>query len=156
VPEIPAKEDVMLENFFPAVRKQREAKPRRDESVFGLMQEMLDTPQSSPGMMSPAVDVSEDDQQVRVKAEIPGIDPEEIGLTIEGNTLIIQGERRREEEKKGENSIRREVFYGSFRRAILLPADVDRDRVKATYSKGILEVVLPKTEGAKPRRIQVG
>jgi HSP20 family protein len=152
VPEIPAKGELMLENFFPAARKQREAKPRRDESVFGLMQEMLE---AAPGMMSPAVDVTEDDQQVRVKAEIPGIDPKEIGLTIEGNTLIIQGERKREEETKGENSIRREVFYGSYRRAILLPAPVDRDKAKATYNNGILELVLPKSEGAKPRRIQV-
>ena len=146
----------MLESFFPAVRRRREVKPRERETVWDLMDEMLQAPLPEFSRITPAVDVSEDEGAIRVKAEIPGMDPQEISLTIEGNALILKGERKREEEKEEENTIRREVSYGSFCRTIPLPVAVDQDQVKARYDKGILEIVLPKAEGARPKRIEIG
>jgi HSP20 family protein len=145
----------MFESFFPTVRKQREVRQRRGETLWDLMDEMLVSPPPEARMISPALDVTEDDQHIKVKVEVPGMDPKEISLTIESNTLIIQGERKKEEEKKVENTIRREVSYGSFCRTIPLPVAVKGDEVTARYEKGILEITLPKEEGAKPKRIQI-
>jgi HSP20 family protein len=146
----------MLENFFPAVKGQKkEVSPQERESVWDLMEEMLKSPSPESRRISPAVDVTEDEEAIRVKAELPGIDPKEISLTLESSALIIQGERKKEEEKKEENYIRREVSYGSFCRMIPLSVPVKEGEIKARYEKGILEIVLPKAEGAKPRRIEI-
>ncbi|AEH44005.1 heat shock protein Hsp20 [Thermodesulfatator indicus DSM 15286] len=103
----------------------------------------------------PALDVSETQDAVIVRADVPGIDPNELEITVSGNTLTIRGEKKQEREEKGENFYRIERSYGSFVRSIQLPADVDTDKVEATYKNGVLKIVLPKKAEAKGKQIPV-
>jgi len=104
---------------------------------------------------TPAVDVFEDKENVRVRAELPGLKKNDIELSVQGDTLIIKGERKQENEGKKENYHRKERVYGQFHRVIGLPVSVKANEVKATYKDGILGVMLPKKEEAKARQIQV-
>jgi len=103
----------------------------------------------------PALDVAERDESVIVKAELPGMTREDIDVSVEGNVLIISGEKKELEEDKKEDFYHVERRYGTFRRTITLPSDVDPSKIEATYRDGILTVELPKTEEAKPRQIEV-
>jgi len=105
---------------------------------------------------TPAVDVSETEDSIVVKADLPGVKPEEIEINISDNILTIRGEKKREEEEKKENFYRVERYYGSFMRAIQLPTEVDVEKVKATYKDGVLKVVLPKkVEPKKSIKVEV-
>ena len=104
---------------------------------------------------SPAIDVFESKDNIVVKADIPGMTKDEIKITVHGNTLVIQGEKKREKEVKEDNYIRSERIYGGFYRAITLPETVDAANVKANYKNGVLELSLPKKEEAKPKEIKV-
>jgi HSP20 family protein len=90
-----------------------------------------------------------------VKAELPGIDPKEIDISIRGDMLTIRGERKKEEEKKGENYHRVERSYGSFSRCVRLPAEVDPNKVDAKYKDGILKIEMAKTKEAATKKIEV-
>ncbi len=103
----------------------------------------------------PAVDVSETKDAVIVKAEIPGMDPKDIDVSLSGDTLIIKGEKKEEKEEKDENFYRVEMRRGSFQRAIRIPVPVDKDKIEAKYEKGILKIKLPKTEETRPKQIEV-
>ncbi len=104
---------------------------------------------------APAVDVSETKDAVMVKAEIPGMDPKDIDVSLSGDNLIIKGEKKEEKEEKDENFYRIETKRGSFQRAIRIPVPVDKDKIEARYEKGILKIRLPKTEETKPKQIEV-
>jgi HSP20 family protein len=104
---------------------------------------------------APAVDVYEDEHQVTLKIEVPGIDEKDIDVRVEGNTLTVHGERKIEKEEKEENYRRVERQYGSFTRNFTLPTTVDSEKVTATYDKGVLKIVLPKKAEAKPKQIKV-
>jgi HSP20 family protein len=105
---------------------------------------------------TPAVDVSETEDSIVVKADLPGVKPEEIEINLSDNILTIRGEKKREEEEKKENFYRVERYYGSFMRAIQLPTEVDVEKVKATYKDGVLKVVLPKkVEPKKSIKVEV-
>ena len=103
-----------------------------------------------------ATDVIESTEDVRVMMEIPGIDASEIDITIDNNVLKVSGEKRslRNEENGGAYRLT-ERRYGRFERSFVLPRDVRADAVDATYDNGVLTVVLPKREEAKPRRVEV-
>jgi HSP20 family protein len=103
----------------------------------------------------PAVDVSESEDKITVKAEIPGMEAKDIDISMSGDTLTIKGEKKTEKEEKEENYHLVERSYGSFRRAMKLPAVVDADKVEATYKNGVLTVVLPKKEEVKPKAIEI-
>lgn len=103
---------------------------------------------------SPAVDVYEDKDQFTVVAEVPGMKKEDLNITLQNGVLTISGERKREE-KKPDHGFRSERFVGRFQRSITLPASVDPSGVKATYQDGLLKVMLPKSEEAKPKQIEV-
>jgi HSP20 family protein len=103
----------------------------------------------------PAVDVSETGDKVTVKAEIPGMEAKDIEISMVGDTLTIKGEKKAEREEKDENYHIVERSYGSFSRAMKLPAAVDADKVDATYKNGVLTVVLPKKEEVKPKAIEI-
>ena len=107
------------------------------------------------GEWIPSVDVSETEKEVIVQAEIPGIDVKDIDISVNGNRLTLQGERKHEEEKKGEHYHRIERAYGTFARAIELPVEVDSTNVEATYKDGILKVNLPKTKESATKKIEV-
>jgi HSP20 family protein len=92
----------------------------------------------------PQLDVSETTDAVRVRVEIPGIDPKEIQVTLEGQLLTVKGEKKQEHEEKGERFYRTERTYGSFVRTIRLPAPVEGKKVEATFKNGVLTVLMPK------------
>jgi HSP20 family protein len=106
---------------------------------------------------SPALDLYQNNDNVVAVVELPGMQKEEIEISLDDDTLTIGGERRKESAgKNGEKAARSERFVGKFRRSITLPARVDANKVSATYCDGILTVTLPKAEEAKPKQIQVG
>jgi HSP20 family protein len=104
---------------------------------------------------APPVDVYEDEHNVTLKLEVPGIDEKDIDVRIENNTLTVHGERKFEKEEKEENFRRVERQYGSFTRSFTLPNTVDPEQVKANYEKGILKISLAKKAEAKPKQIKV-
>jgi HSP20 family protein len=104
---------------------------------------------------APPVDVYEDEHNITLKIEVPGIDEKDIDVRIENNTLTVHGERKFEKEEKEENFRRVERQYGSFTRSFTLPNTVDAEQVQAHYDKGILKVQLAKKAEAKPKQIKV-
>ena len=104
---------------------------------------------------NPSVDIFETDNDVVVKAELPGMDPKTIDVRLENNVLLLKGERHFEKETKEENYHRIEREYGSFSRAFSLPMAVKEDKITAEYKDGILRVVLPKKEELKPKTIKI-
>ena len=104
---------------------------------------------------SPAVDVSETEEAIFVKAELAGLDAKDIDVSILGNCLTIKGAKTKEEEKKGEHFHSTERYYGSFQRSFQLPTTVDMEKIEAKFDKGILTVTLPKTEEARSKEIKI-
>jgi HSP20 family protein len=104
---------------------------------------------------APPVDVYEDEHNVTLKIEVPGIEEKDIDVRIENNTLTVHGERKFEKEEKEENYRRVERQYGSFTRTFTLPNTVDQDSVQANYDKGVLNIKLAKKAEAKPKQIKV-
>src|SRR6201984_971114 len=104
---------------------------------------------------APALDVYEDEHNVTLKIEVPGIEEKDIDVRIENNTLTVHGERKIEKEEKEENYRRVERQYGSFTRTFNLPTTVDSEKVSANYDKGVLKISLPKKAEAKPKQIKV-
>lgn len=104
---------------------------------------------------APAVDVWEDDNNVYVETPLPGIDAEKINIAIENDVLTIEGGQEKKSEVDEKNYYRREVRYGSFHRAVALPAAVKGDEAKAEYADGVLKISIPKEEHAKPKKVKV-
>ncbi len=104
---------------------------------------------------APPVDVYEDEQNIVLKIEVPGIDEKDVDVRIENNTLTVHGERKLEKEEKEENYRRVERQYGSFTRTFTLPQTVDAEKVSAHYDRGVLKVNLSKKAEAKPKQIKV-
>ena len=103
----------------------------------------------------PAVDVVDEKDQIRVKADLPGFKKEEIGVSVDNGMLTIKGEKKEEKENKEKDYIRSERYYGVFHRSFTLPAGVDAPKVHASYKDGVLEITLPKKQDAKPKQIKV-
>jgi HSP20 family protein len=112
-------------------------------------------PSASPWVEFPPVSVWTGQNEVKVVAEIPGMDPKNIEISVLGNALTISGERRPEDLPEGVQYHRQERGYGKFVRAVELPHDVSKERVEAVYRNGRLTVTLPKADEAKPRQITV-
>ena len=104
---------------------------------------------------APPVDVYEDEHNITLKIEVPGIDEKDINVSIENNTLTVGGERRFEKDEKEENFHRVERMYGTFTRSFTLPNTVDPEQVSAHYDKGVLKIRLAKKAEAKPKLIKV-
>ena len=102
------------------------------------------------------MDVYEDEHNLVLKLEVPGMNEEDLKVSVENNTLTVSGERKFEKEEKEENFHRIERRYGSFTRTFRLPNTVDQENVDASYDKGILKITLGKRAEAKPRQIKVG
>lgn len=103
----------------------------------------------------PPVDILEQNDAIRIMAEIPGVNPDEVKISVEGNVLTISGSKGQVAEEKTERVHRYERTYGAFERTFTLPASVDADRIQASYNQGVLTVALPKVEKARPRQIEV-
>lgn len=111
--------------------------------------------QGALGAVHPALDVVEGDQEVTVRAELPGVKPEDIDVQVTGDVLTIAGEKRQGSEESHENWYRAERRFGQFRRSVRLPSSVDAGRVSAEYEQGVLVVHLPRSAAARSRRIEV-
>ena len=103
-----------------------------------------------------ALDVGETENDFVVKAALPGVKPDDVQITVHGDTLTIRGESKVQEEKKGEQWHLRERRHGVFQRSLSLSAPVDSDKARAEFENGVLTLTLPKSEAAKPRQIKVG
>jgi HSP20 family protein len=103
----------------------------------------------------PTVDVSENDAEMIVRAELPGMKQEDIDVNLQDNILTLSGEKKQDEKVEKENYHRIERSYGSFTRSFTLPENVKADDVKASFKDGVLSITLPKTEAAKPKKISI-
>jgi HSP20 family protein len=104
---------------------------------------------------APAVDIFETENNIVLKAELPGVEPKDVEVRVEDNTLYLKGERKFEKETKEENYHRIERSYGSFARSFALPNSIDAEKVAAEYKDGLLTLTLPKREEAKPKTIKI-
>jgi HSP20 family protein len=103
----------------------------------------------------PLADIYENDNDLIAKVELPGVDPKMVDVRVENNVLTIRGERPFEQKVAQENYHRLERSYGTFSRSFALPTTIDADKIRAEYRDGILNLTLPKSEKAKPKRIQI-
>ena len=103
----------------------------------------------------PSVDMSETKDNYVIKAELPGLEAQDVDVSISGDVLTIKGEKKKEEEEKDEHHHYVERYYGSFQRSFRLPANVKSDKIDASFDKGVLKVTLPKVEEAKKKKIEV-
>jgi HSP20 family protein len=125
-------------------------------TFFGNFADGSGKEQLAAGTFVPAVDVYEDEHNLVLKLEVPGVNEEDLNVSLENNTLTVQGERKFEKEEKEENFHRIERRYGSFTRTFKLPNTADTDKVEAGYEKGILKITVAKRAEAKPKQIKVG
>ena len=107
------------------------------------------------GVWLPSLDISETKNDLVVKAELPGMDPKDIDISLSNGSLTIKGEKKQEREEKEENYHFIERSYGSFCRSVRLPKEVKHDKVSASFKDGVLKIVLPKSEEAKKKEIKV-
>jgi|SRR5579872_531379 len=125
-------------------------------TIFENFTETGGKEQIQAGSFAPPVDVYEDEHSVILKMEVPGINEQDLNLSLENHTLTVKGERRFEKEEKEEHFQRIERRYGTFLRTFRLPNTVDTDKVAALYDKGILKITLAKRAEARPKQIKVG
>jgi HSP20 family protein len=114
--------------------------------LFGLQEEKT---------WAPAVDIYDNKNSLVIKADLPGMTQKDIDVSVEDDVLRIKGEKKKEHEEKKDNFYRLERSYGCFERSFALPSNVDATKVKASYKEGVLELTLPKKEEAKPKQIKV-
>jgi HSP20 family protein len=107
------------------------------------------------GAWAPAVDIYEQNGNIVLKAELPGIDPKDVDVKVENNILTLRGERKLDNEVKRENYHRVERAYGTFTRSFTLPNVVDTEKIKAEYKDGLLRMTLPKKDEARPKQISI-
>ena len=135
--------DRLFDRFgFPSLRRMFEIEPTW-------------RPTPSFTFSAPAIDLSEDDNAYKISAELPGLDAKDVELSVSGNTLVLKGEKRQEKEEKDKNYHFSERAYGSFQRAFELPASIDRDKIAADFSKGVLTISLPKTPDAQQQQKKI-
>ena len=103
----------------------------------------------------PPVDIFEEKEAIRITAELPGVRPEDVKISLEGNVLTVHGQKQQMAEERAERVHRYERTYGEFERTFNLPASVDANKITASYENGVLTITLPKAEQARPREIQV-
>lgn len=121
---------------FPFLRRMLDADPLwRNEGRFSLS--------------APAVDLTEEDKAYRITAELPGMNEKDIDVSIAGDMLVLKGEKRQEHQENAKNHYLAERSYGAFQRSFTLPDGIDRDKIAAEFSKGVLTLTLPKTAEAQ-------
>jgi HSP20 family protein len=145
---------------FDAFRAEMDAVHRSIDRLFtdawgGSFAPSLLSETWTTGKITPDLDVAEDDEGFRVTVELPGMSDKDVAVTVDGRTLTIRGEKKEEKEKKDKDVFRRERAYGSFRRTIELPGDVDGAKIEAKFKDGVLTIDLPKTKEAQDRVKQI-
>ena len=157
---------MVLGNLVPWKRRQRDLDVRRDydSPLQALTQEMnrlfddfrgrfdiepFGFSRGEAGAFMPSVDITDNDKEVRVTCELPGIEEKDIDITLSKDAITIKGEKKQETEDKGKGYYRMERSYGSFQRMVPLPAEIDDDKAQAEFKKGVLKITLPKTAEAQ-------
>jgi len=125
------------------------------ENMFGGMSLPMMRHEDKWLAESPSFEVSETDDEFRVKAELPGMDEKDVEVSLEGDELTIRGEKKREHEERRRNYHVSEMSFGEFCRTFRLPEGVDREKAKAQFKKGVLTLTLPKTEQVKAQRKRI-
>ena len=105
----------------------------------------LEPPWRSFVFSAPPIDMSEDDEAYKISAELPGLDAKDVEVSVSGDRLVVKGEKRQQQEEKNKNYYLSERTYGSFERSFELPVSVDRDKIAADFSRGVLTITMPKT-----------
>lgn len=126
-----------------------------DQMLHPLLQRGDDTSRVVGGEWAPAVDIKEEDNRYVIRADIPGVKPDDIEVTMENGVLTIRGERKFEESEERENFRRIERSHGIFYRRFSLPDNTDAEAVQASGKDGVIEVIIPKTREKQPKRIEV-
>lgn len=111
--------------------------------------------ESGQGVWLPVMDISETEDRITVRLDLPGVEKEDVTISITGDILCVKGEKKQEKEVQGENFHRIERTYGSFYRSIELPNRVSADKVVARFKNGVLTIELPKAEEVKPKAIEI-
>ena len=139
------------------------ARQDRDQDPFVALRQEMDrvfetfwdrgalSPWSQDAAFYPQVDVFETDQEVRVEADLPGLEAQDVDLSVSRNVLSIRGEKKHEREERGETFYRSERAYGSFERSIPLPQGIDTEQVDASFEKGVLTITFPKLTAAEDK-----
>jgi len=129
------------------------------EAMDRLFEESLGAPRRAQGEMTTGltvpIDMWESEGNLMLSASMPGVKPEDVDIQVTGDTLTIRGEVRHEEEREQGNVRIQERRYGSFRRAVRLPPNVNTDAIDATFENGVLKLKIPETEEARPKQIEV-
>jgi HSP20 family protein len=115
----------------------------------------VDWPLWASEKWSPAIDVAENEKELTVRAELPGIDPKDLEVTVTGNQLVLSGEKKESSEQTEKDFYHSETRYGSFRRVVPLPEGIDAEHVEANYANGVLTLHLPKAAPVTGKRIEV-
>ena len=149
-----------IRHLIPSGKKNVPVK-REDEHPFAILRHEMDAMfdnffrsfdmepfESRLGVFTPKVDVAESDKEIRITAELPGMDEKDIDVSLQNDMLTIKGEKKEEKEDKGKDYYRMERSYGSFSKSIALPVEVETDKVEAKYKKGVLSITIPKTAKA--------
>jgi len=149
----------MLEKWLPSRRSGSLPRSSDPENMLDIFEDMWTRPfrgfEEFSKKFTPSVEVSEKENEILVRAEIPGLDPKDIDLSVENNSLILRGEKKREKKDEKENYVHMECSYGMFNRIIPLRAEVDKDKVSANYKNGVLTVRLPKTSESRSKKISI-
>ena len=124
------------------------------DQVFGDFMGRSSMPRTYPGVY-PLLNITENDDSLCMKAELPGIDPKQIDITSTADSITLRGERKVPPVSEEVNYHQREREFGTFRRVISLPTRIDTDKIKASYRNGVLTIDLPKAEEAKPKQIEI-
>ena len=140
-------------------RREREGAMRPFDEMRRMMEDLWMTPFEEFGRwgdgLTPKVDVKEEDKEIIVSAELPGMDQKDIDVTVTNDSVRISGQKRHEKEEDEKGFYRHETFCGSFDRVIDLPAEVEEDKAEAEFSKGVLTIRLPKSEEAQAKRKKI-
>lgn len=131
----------------------REAMNRIFDDAFSRLPSLM--PRREEGWWQPSVDVIDRDKEIVVRANLPGIDPQDVEVTVSENVVNIKGETKQEREAQGANYYRRERYYGAFQRSIPLDTKVEAEKAQASFKNGVLEVTVPKVEGASGKQVKV-
>jgi len=155
--------------LIPWRNKQCESEPTEASPLVGLRQEMdrlmdrfvrdpfsaVEWPLVGGGKLAPPIDVSENAQEVVVRAELPGVEPGELDVTVSGNRLTISGEKKETVEQQHQGFLQQETRYGSFHRSVTLPKGVDVEKVDAQFNNGVLTLKLPKTQAVGAKKVEI-
>jgi HSP20 family protein len=147
--------EVMTMALLPLKKERNElARLHRDmDDLFGTF--FGGMPAWAERQVWPAIDISENESDITVKAEVPGCKAEDIDISVQGNTLSISGQKKHEKEDKEKGFYYAERSYGSFRRDLTLPSEVEPGSIEASYKDGILTIRMPKSEKAKAVKVKV-